>query len=265
VTVDAVVGVVAVAVDAAARGAARVRPVAGPLVSVVLDPPLLPARLHPRRAWDGAVRRGAALRTSATGRALKELDVLVPALTEQLLRRLDLEAVVTAHLDLDGLVSSVDLDAAAGRLDVDAVAARLDVGAVVDRVDLDAAAARLDIDAVARRLDIDAVARRLDLDVVLDRLDLTDIVLDRVDLDAVVRAVLDRVDLAAIAMEVIDAVDLPEIIRESTGSLASDTVRGARMQSIAADEAVARVRNRLLLRRGTGSGERVPPQRDRGT
>jgi hypothetical protein len=202
------------------------------------------------------VRRGAALRTSATGRALKELDVLVPALTEQLLRRLDLEAVVTAHLDLDGLVSSVDLDAAAGRLDVDAVAARLDVGAVVDRVDLDAAAARLDIDAVARRLDIDLL---------LDRLDLTGIVLDRVDLDAVVRAVLDRVDLAAIAMEVIDVVDLPEIIRESTGSLASDTVRGARMQSIAADEAVARVRNRLLLRRGTGSGERVPPQRDRGT
>jgi hypothetical protein len=256
VTIDAVVGVVAGAVGVAARGAARVRPVAGPLVTVVLDPPLLPARLHPRRAWDGAVRRGAALRTSATGRALKELDVLVPALTEQLLRRLDLDAVVTAHLDLDELVSSVDLDAAAGLLDVDAVAARLDVAAVVDRVDLDAAAARLDVD---------AVARRLDLDLVLDRLDLTGIVLDRVDLDAVVRAVLDRVDLAALALEVIDAVDLPEIIRESTGSMASDTVRGARMQSIAADEAVARVRDRLLLRRSGRPGERVPPQRDRGT
>jgi hypothetical protein len=37
------------------------------------------------------------------------------------------------------------------------------------------------------------------------------------------------------------------------------------MQSIAADEAVARVRNRLLLRRSGGPGERVPPQRDRGT
>jgi len=259
------VGVVAGAAGIAARMAARVRPVAGPLVSVVLDPPLLPEPLHLRRAWDSAVRRGTATRTSATDRALGELDVLVPALVEQLLRRIDLEALVTAHLDLDRLVSSVDLDAAAARLDVDAVAGRLDIDAVAARLDVAAVVGRVDLDGAAARLDVDAVARRLDLDVVLDRLDLTDIVLDRVDLDAVVRAVLDRVDLAAIAMEVIDAVDLPEIIRESTGSMASETVRGARMQSIAADEAVARVRNRLLLRRGNAPGEHVPPQRDRGT
>jgi hypothetical protein len=52
-----------------------------------------------------------------------------------------------------------------------------------------------------------------------------------------------------LAEEVIDAVDLPEIIRESTGSMASDTVRGARMQGIHADEAVGRAMDRILLRR----------------
>lgn len=88
------------------------------------------------------------------------------------------------------------------------------------------------------------------VDTVLDRLDLTAVVLERVDLDAVVTAVLAQVDLIAIAEEVIDGVDLPEIIRESTGSMASDTVRGARMQGISADEAVGRAVDRLLLRHG---------------
>ena len=84
----------------------------------------------------------------------------------------------------------------------------------------------------------------------IDRLDLTAIVLNRVDLDALVNAVLARIDLVGLAEEVIDAVDLPEIIRESTGSMASETVRGARMQGIHADEAVGRAVDRILLRRG---------------
>jgi hypothetical protein len=108
----------------------------------------------------------------------------------------------------------------------------------------------VDLDAVASRLDVDAVAQRLDVEAVLNRLDLTQVVLQRVDLDLLVREVLDHLDLAALAAEVIDAVDLPEIIRDSTGSMASETVMGARMQGIAADETVARVRDRLLLRRG---------------
>jgi hypothetical protein len=126
-------------------------------------------------------------------------------------------------------------------------------------VDLDAVVARVDLDRAAGRIDVDAVARRLDLDAVLDRMDLTAVVLHRVDLDALVRAVLDRIDLPALAEEVIDAVDLPEIIRESTGSMASDTVRGARMQGIAADEAVGRVRDRLLLRRRPSPGQVAGP------
>jgi predicted RNase H-like nuclease len=97
---------------------------------------------------------------------------------------------------------------------------------------------------------VDAVAQRLDFDAILDRLDLTDIVLERVNLDLLVSEVLGRIDLVGLAEQVIDAIDLPEIIRESTGSMASDTVRGVRMQSIAGDEAISRAVDRLLLRHG---------------
>ncbi|MFL6132521.1 MAG: hypothetical protein ACJ72A_06955, partial [Nocardioidaceae bacterium] len=87
------------------------------------------------------------------------------------------------------------------------------------------------------------------------RLDLTALALRRLDLATLVSAVLEQVDLAAIAQEVIEAVDLPEIIRDSSGALASDTVRGARLRSAAADQALGRVRDRLLLRR---NGTRLP-------
>lgn len=71
-------------------------------------------------------------------------------------------------------------------------------------------------------------------------------VLDRVDLNSVVRQ---RVDLVGIADDVIDGIDLPEIIRKSTEAVASETVRDVRMQSIDADEAVSRLVGRLVPRR----------------
>jgi hypothetical protein len=170
------------------------------------------------------------------------------------------------------IVGRVDLDAVARRLDIEAVLDRLDLTeTVMDRVDLPTVAAqvlrqldargvdevvsRVDVDAIAARLDLDAVAARLDLDAVLDRLDLTETVLRRVDLRVVVDAVLAQVDLIALAEQVIDGVDLPEIIRESTGTMASDTVRGVRMQGIEADQAVGRAMDRLLLRHARRPGD----------
>jgi hypothetical protein len=66
-----------------------------------------------------------------------------------------------------------------------------------------------------------------------------------------VDAIIDRIDLVALAREVIVAIDLPEIIRESSGSLVYDSVRGVRMQSIDADRQVERLAHRLLRRHGT--------------
>lgn len=132
---------------------------------------------------------------------------------------------------LDGLVPVV----------VEQVLRRIDLTTMITR--------HVDPDRVVAQVDLDVAAKRIDVAAVLDRIDLTGVVLERVDLDALVQAVLDRIDLAKLAAEVIDAIDLPEIIRESTGSMASDTVRGARMQGIVADQAVGRVMERLLLRR----------------
>ena len=97
------------------------------------------------------------------------------------------------------------------------------------------------------------------LERVLDRIDLTELVLQRVDLERIVGAVLDRmdltevvlerVDLAGIAEEVIDDVDLPEIIRDSTTGVAGAVVDGTRLRAVEGDELVNRLVDRILLRR----------------
>jgi hypothetical protein len=104
------------------------------------------------------------------------------------------------------------------------------------------------------KVDVNAIARRLDIEAVLDRMDLTSTVLRRVDLVKVVDAVLDQMDLIALANEIIEGVDLPEIIRDSTGTMASETVNGVRMQGIGADQAVGRAVDRLLLRHTRANG-----------
>lgn len=145
-------------------------------------------------------------------RLVREVDELLPFVVDAAVRR---------YVDLDGLVATVDLDAVAARLDVEAVVARID---------------------------LDAVAERIDVEAVLDRLDLTDTVLTRVDLKLVIDHVLAQMDLPVLVEGVLDEIDLPEIIRDSTGTMASETVRGVRMQGVNADEAVTRVIDRLFLR-----------------
>jgi hypothetical protein len=192
------------------------------VVPVVLHPPGLPAGAHPARVATALAERGAEERAAVVAAAEHLLDVVVPQVVAAVLERLHLTELVLGNVDLDAVVAAVDLDGAVARVDVDAVVARADLDGAVGRVDLDA---------------------------IVERLDLTELVLTRVDLERLVDAVLARVDLLGLAQEVIDGVDLPAIIRESTGSMASDTVRGARMQSIAADEAVGKAVDRLLLRR----------------
>ena len=135
-----------------------------------------------------------------------------------------------------------------GRLDVDAL-----VAGVVRRMDVDAAVAM-----VLARLDLGAVSSAA-----LDQIDLNQLVLDRVDLGRVIDAALQQVDLTQVVMEQVDLVtvaeyvvaeiDLPEIIRASTGSMASETVRGLRMQGVGADQAVTRAVDRVLFRRAAAA------------
>jgi hypothetical protein len=110
---------------------------------------------------------------------------------------------------------------------VSATLDQLDLTSIVaDRVDLNAIVQRVDLNAVASRIDVNAIAANLDLE-----------------------ALVAKIDLDSIAQTVIDEIDLPEIIRRSTGSVASETVRGVRMQSIDADQALAGLVDRVLRRR----------------
>jgi hypothetical protein len=110
------------------------------------------------------------------------------------------------------------------------------VEAVLDQLDL--------TDLVTRRVDIDAIIRHVDIDAIIQHVDI-DAVVARVDLDAAVT----RVDLIGVAEDIVDGIDLPKIIRDSTGSMASEGIREARLHSVEADEAVSHFVDRVLLRR----------------
>lgn len=103
-----------------------------------------------------------------------------------------------------------------------------------------------------------AIVDRIDLKPIVERaigeLNLTDIVLQNVDVDAVVaqanlEPIIDRLPLADLAEYVIDQIDLPAIIRSSTGGIAVDALSATRVTSMAADAVIGRVTDALLLKR----------------
>jgi hypothetical protein len=233
VALDVALGVAEVVshtLAAAGIVAGRLRARARPVVEVALRPPMVTDRLQPATWLSEAARRGAASRGRLVSKAGDVLDAAIPSVVAAVLRTLDLTQIVTEYVDLDRIVEKVDLDAAVRRVDLDAIAMRLNVDAVIDRLDLTEIVKRgVDVDAVVATVDLDAAAARLDVD-----------------------AVIDRVDLVGLVREVIAAIDLPEIIRESTGSVASETLRGVRMQGISGDDAIARVVERVRLHRARG-------------
>ncbi len=230
---DAALGITSLALHVVATAGRTAHSASGPLVRVarqgtrILPGPWPPARVR------SLVRQGAVRRELVVHEVAEALDRLVPLVAVAVLRRLDLAQLVEDHVDVERIVQQVDLDEVAQRLDVDAVAGRLDLDAVVARVDLDAIARQLDLNGLMETVDLDAVAARLDVD-----------------------AVIDRVDLIELARTVVAGIDLPEIIRDSTGAVASDTMREVRMQGISGDDAVARVVDRLLLRHHRRDGGR---------
>jgi hypothetical protein len=192
---------------------------------LIWRPRFVPERWQHATLVDDAARHGAARRAEMVRAAQALLDHWAPDLVERVVSRLDLTGLVIRNVDLDDVVRAVDIDAVVDRLDLDAIVKRVDLDAVVADVDLDAAVAGVDIDAIAARLDLDAV--------------------------------IGRIDLVAMVEEVIDAIDLPAIIRDSSGSMASETIRGARMTGISADEAISRSLENHLFRRRR---KRVPPE-----
>jgi hypothetical protein len=187
---------------------------------------------------DGWAARGLAEQRRAQAVAVNAVRTLIAELATAVLDEIDLDEVV-ARVDLDRIVARIDLNQIAARLDLDAIVGRIDVDAIVSRVDVDAIAGRIDLDAIAGRLDLDAIVARVDLD-----------------------AIVARVDIPGLTEQVIDEVDLGEIIRESSSTMASETVDALRVQGMRVDGLVSRIVDRILLRQGqrqTGPLAEDPP------
>jgi hypothetical protein len=166
---------------------------------------------------DGWAARGLAEQRRAQAAAVEAARALIAALAAAVLDQIDLDRIV-------------------GRVDPNQVAARIDLNAIVERIDIDAIAARIDLDAIASRIDLDAIVGRVDLDAIVGR----------VDLDAIVA----RIDLPGLTEQVIEEVDLGEIIRESSSTMASETVDALRVQGMRVDGLVSQIVDRILLRKG---------------
>jgi hypothetical protein len=157
-------------------------------------------------------------------------------------------AVARHHLDLDGWAArGLAEQQRAQEVAVKAVRALIATlaAAVLDEIDLDQVVARINLNQIAARIDLDAVVDRVDIDAIAQRIDL-DAVVARVDLDAI----LARIDLPGLTEQVIDEVDLGELIRESSSTMASETVDALRVQGMRVDGLVSRIVDRILLREG---------------
>jgi hypothetical protein len=175
---------------------------------------------------DGWAARGLAEQRRAQEVAARAVRALIAGLVAAVLDEVDLDQVV-ARVDLDQVVARVDLNQVVARVDLNQIAARIDLDEIVDRVDVDAIADRIDLNAIADRIDLDAIVARVDID-----------------------AILARVDLPALTEQVIDEVDLGEIIRESSSTMATETVDALRVQGMRVDGLVSRIVDRILLREG---------------
>jgi hypothetical protein len=179
---------------------------------------------------DGWAARGLAEQRRAQEVATRAVRAVIAALA----------VAVLDAIDLDQVVARVDLDRIIGRVDPNQIAARIDLNRIVERIDVDAIAARIDLDGIAARIDLDAIVARVDID-----------------------AIVARIDLPGLTEQVIEEVDLGELIRESSSTMASETVDALRVQGMRADGLVNRVVDRILLRQGqrqTGPPpEELPP------
>lgn len=86
---------------------------------------------------------------------------------------------------------------------------------------------------------VNGVVRELDVNAIVEQVDI-DALMKRVDIDAIVK----QVDIAAI----MDDIGLEDIVRQSTGVLASDSVKLVRVRSMNGDVIISGIIDRLLHR-----------------
>ncbi len=169
--------------------------------------------------------RGEATIDAVAGTARTVLRAIIREVVAAALLEIDLTRIVRDYVNLNEIAAGIDVDAVAAQVDIAAIVRRIDLDAVADTIDLERQVQRIDLDAIAAGIDVDAIAATIDLD-----------------------AVIARLDLIGLADTIIEGVDLPQIIRDSTGSLSEEAVRGVRSQGMHADDAVAGFVGRIFGR-----------------
>ena len=252
--VDVVFGLAWGGAHVADNLAGRVFRAATPTVSVMLSPPLVPDKLKPSHLLRQASRRWVVERPGAVRSLTAWSTRVAPAASKVAVNMVDVDPLIVGVMDQVNLqrlaetaLSQVDVDAL-----MTAAVADVDITRFVEQV-----LARLDLtlvlDNVIQSIDLAEVVRRT-----LDQIDVTALVLERMDMRRVItstfeqldmtRLITEQVDLVGVANVIVDGIDLIQIIRDSTGSIASETVNDIRIQGIEADRTVSRFVDRLLLR-----------------
>ena len=241
---DTVVGLGNGVANAGATVAGRAGKLAKPLADLALHPPLVPARWHPAGVLDRLESAGRESRQVGEQDVVALAGELIPAILTAVLDQIDLTQLVLDRVDLASIIDAVDLDRIVDKIDLDRIVDKIDLDRIVDKIDLDRIVDKVNVAAVIAKVDVDGIVATVDLDKIISRLDIN-AVAATIDIDAII----DRVDLVGIADEVIDEIDLPRIIRQSSGSIASETVVGVRLTSASADDQVNRIMEKLRLRR----------------
>lgn len=170
-----------------------------------------------------------------------------------LLGTVDLNTLLT-QVDLNPLLRNVDLDTLLENVDLNSLLTKVDLNALLTQVDLNALLAGVDLNALLADVDIQALLGGVDVQDIIDRVDIDGIV-GRVDLEAL----MSRMNLGPLVNDVLDEVDIGGIVRDSTGSITSDTMDSARVGAMRLDAFVARVADRILLRNARGTERQEPP------
>ena len=124
-------------------------------------------------------------------------------------------------------------------------------GAVLDRLDLtELVLERVELERVVDALDIDAVVAQVDLDAIVARIDLNEVA-KGIDVEAIV----ERIDLVGLSRYVIDELDLLELVRRSTEGMGEEAAEGIRGRTASADAYVSGIVDRALRRSRTSERE----------
>jgi hypothetical protein len=91
--------------------------------------------------------------------------------------------------------------------------------------------------------------------------DIDQIIAERVAIDPII----ERIDLVALVTEVVAELDLPEIVRDSSQTMAAETVDGLRVRGMNADRSLAEFIDRVLRRRSGRGPVGLDPSSGTGT